>query len=424
MMASATIQDALLLFRQSVATQRPLIPTTSATPNPSAKETPLAQATHLQFNLSPAPVCLPLDTPTRYVDSNGAPFDLRSVYFAYSNHQRTIPEYNGLVEQLNAEFASAGISHRVHGVSFVERLELVTWLEGADECARIKPLEGAPATTVDKSISGAPAAGAAGASRSGKGTMDPRLAAVYNGERRMGDRNSILRGIKPTDFSHVRKLSALFLSKKPSNGTSSSQTSLPLNQKPTTRRPDPIILLSPSASSLLRLTNIKSFLESGRFIPPDAPALNSNLNLLHITRIVKDIDPHRPMRFILVEGCEQFKPDYWNRVVAVFTTGQQWQFKSYKWPKPTDLFKHVQGVYVGYRDDEVPEMVKSWGHRVVSTSVDRWRESDASKLGREIPIVTKDVNYRDREAADHIWKTIESNMRTKGWRRDACPTSI
>ena len=211
------------------------------------------------------------------------------------------------------------------------------------------------------------------------------------------------------------------------SATGNGSTSLPINQKPQpTRRPDPIILLSPSASSLLRLTNIKPFLESGRFIPPDAPVLSNNLNLLHITRHVKDIDPHRPTRFALVEGCEQFKPEYWNRVVAVFTTGQVWQFKSYRWPKPTELFKHIMGVYVGYRGEDVPETVRSWGHRIVTASVDRWRDGAAAQLATAGAALAdgKDTSYRDREAADHIWRMIESNMRAKGWRRDAWPTSI
>lgn len=207
-MATAPKQDALLLFRQSVASQQPLIPTTSATPHPNAKEAPLSQATHLQFNVHPVPACLPLDTPTRYVDSADRPFDLRSVYFAYSNHQRTIAEYNDLVVKLNGEFAAAGLSHRVQGVSFVERLELVTWLEGADECDRIKPLEGATAAAAAAAAAGAAASkgtstivssvGGTKASRAGKGIIDPRLAAVYSGERKMGDHNSILHGTKPT----------------------------------------------------------------------------------------------------------------------------------------------------------------------------------------------------------------------------------
>lgn len=160
-------------------------------------------------------------------------------------------------------------------------------------------------------------------------------------------------------------------------------------------------------------------------MPPDAPALDANgLNLLHITRVVRDVDAQRPMRFILVEGCEQFKPDYWNRVVAVFTTGQAWQFKAYKWTRPSDLFKHILGVYVGYRDEDPPETVRSWGHRIVTAAVDRWRDADTKALGREIPLDAKDGNYRDREAADHIWRAIEGNMRAKGWTRENCPNFI
>ena len=55
-----------------------------------------------------------------------------------------------------------------------------------------------------------------------------------------------------------------------SKKSQSAATSIPNNptlathKKP--RRPDPIILLSPSASSLLRMTNIKSFLENGQYV--------------------------------------------------------------------------------------------------------------------------------------------------------------
>lgn len=121
---------------------------------------------------------------------------------------------------------------------------------------------------------------------------------------------------------------------------------MPLNPKPS-RRPDPIILLSPSASALIRLSNARSFLEDGKFAPADAGSTGASM--LHVQRSMPNIDPTRPMRFILVEGPEQFKPEYWNRVVAVFTTGQTWQFKNYKWSNPNELFKHVLGVYLGWR---------------------------------------------------------------------------
>ena len=185
--------------------------------------------------------------------------------------------------------------------------------------------------------------------------------------------------------------------------------SLPINSKGgPVRRPDPIILLSPSASSLLRMSNIKSFLEGGRYTPSDS---SSTATMHFLTRTMKDIDPARPLRFILVEGPEHFKPDYWSRVVAVFTTGQAWQFKSYKWNTPGELFKHVQGIYVGWRGEPLPQGVKDWGHRVLNCNIDKW--TDPAVPGA-------DVNrFRDREVAETIWKTIEYNMRQKGWKRDS-----
>lgn len=214
------------------------------------------------------------------------------------------------------------------------------------------------------------------------------------------------------DFSHVRKLATVFVQRKPQHPSTSAVPSGPTPSRPAGRRPDPIILLSPSASSLLRLTNIRSFLEEGRFVPAEGPGTGTNM--LHVSRTMRDIDPSRPVRFILVEGPEQFKPEYWNRVVAVFTTGQAWQFKSYKWPAPPELFKHVLGVYVGWKGDRVPDAVVGWGHRVVTFGVDRWREGVGAEGAR----------FRDNEVVEGIWRAIEGSMRAKGWKRDAAPVRI
>lgn len=175
------------------------------------------------------------------------------------------------------------------------------------------------------------------------------------------------------------------------------------------RRPDPIILLSPSASSLLRMSNIKSFLETGVYIPPDSALAGSSntATILHISRLLPSVDPLRPLRFILVDTPEQFKPDYWQRVVAVFTTGQSWQFKLYKWQQPTDLFRNVLGIYVGWRGEELPSSVKGWGRGVLSTAIDKWN-SGAGVQGR----------WRDREVVEGIWGSIEEAMRSRGWGKE------
>ncbi|KAG4415184.1 hypothetical protein IFR04_011682 [Cadophora malorum] len=418
------MHDPLLLLKQSIAAGGSIIPTTTAdASSASAVDLSLAKATFLHFS-SPAQVSIPLTTPTRFFSSD-KPVDLRSIFFAWEKRETAIPEYNGAAQELNAELtADDGAGGQVQNLAFVERLDLITWLEGAsEESEYIKPLasdtsSAAASAQVASGVKGGIVPVTSGAQgRSGK-TIDPRLAEIYNGERRMGDRNSVLRGIKPTDFSHVRKLAAPFNARKAAQAAAAASvnnTTLAHNPKAPVRRPDPIILLSPSASSLLRLSNIKAFLENGMYVPPESVSASSSSSstLLHTQRLITSIDATRPIRFILVDTPEQFKPEYWNRVVAVFTTGQAWQFKTYKWQQPTELFKHTLGIYVGWRGDNPPDTVRGWGRGVFSTQVDKY-SAGAPPASR----------WRDREVVESIWKGIEDHMRQKGWRRDSGPMSI
>ncbi|KAL9122785.1 MAG: hypothetical protein Q9187_000664 [Circinaria calcarea] len=427
--SETALTDPLLNLRRSIASNTPPIATTSANASAASDTTEnLAIATHLQFP-EPYRHSYPLDTLTRFISSD-KPVDLRSIYFAWQKKDVAIPDYIASAQQLNEELSAPGaVGGKVQNLVFVERLDLITWLEGAsDESEYIKPLQ-SDGTAAQAAGSAQVASGAAGGvatvpsgtagTRLGK-TLDPRLQAIYNAERKVSDRNTILRGIKPTDFSHVRKTAEVFLSRnrhRSGHQTSAATTITPnpalVNlSKKSGRRPDPIILLSPSASSLLRMSNIKSFLDSGTYIPPDSTLAGSSnsANILHISRLLPSIDPQRALRFILVDTPEQFKPDYWSRVVAVFTTGQTWQFKSYKWQAAPELFKHALGIYVGWRGEDIPSTVKGWGRGVTSTQIEKWNQVQGAQ-GR----------WRDREVVEGIWGRIEESMRSRGWGKDGGP---
>ncbi|MCJ1313137.1 accessory factor associated with RNA polymerase II [Agyrium rufum] len=424
----STLPDVLLALRRAFASGTPPTPTTSedATSATDANED-LSKATHLQFS-SPSHTSYPLSAPTRFISSD-KPVDLRSIFFAWKNKDVPITEYIASTQKLNEDLATekGGAGGQVQNLIFVEKLDLIAWLEGAsDESEYITPLE-AEAAAAQAADSALITSGAAGgiatvpSGTAGKGalgrTLDPRLQEIYNGERRMGDRNSVLRGIKPTDFSHVRKSAEVFLSKSrharaaaasTTNGPATTNTStLPIVPSPASkksnRRPDPIILLSPSASSLLRLSNIKPFLEAGAYQPPDSSSSASSI--LHISRLLPQVDSQRPLRFILVDTPEQFKPDYWNRVVAVFTTGQTWQFKGYKWQQPMDLFRNVLGIYIGWRGEDVPANVKGWGRGVACLGVDKWMGPTGNR-------------WRDREVVEGFWGRVQEHMVAKGWGKD------
>jgi len=150
------------------------------------------------------------------------------------------------------------------------------------------------------------------------------------------------------------------------------------------------------------MSNIKPFLESGVF--QAASSTSATSNILHTTRAMPSVAARAPLRFILVDSPEHFKPDYWARVVAVFTTGQVWQFKSYRWTNPTELFGHALGIYVGWEGEALPETVKGWGRAVKTVRLEKW--SGAQKEGGR---------WRDREAVEGIWTAIEESMRAKGW---------
>lgn len=196
--------DPLISLRQAIATNSPLTSTTSADPASSENATEnLAVATYLHF-INPEPHHFSFDTPTRFISSD-EPVDLRSIYFAWQNKDVNIPDYIASAQRLNDELGGPdGTGSKVQNLAFVERLDLITWLEGAsDESEHIRALESdSSAARSAQAASGAVGgvstipSGAAGA-RPGK-QVDPRLQEIYSQERRMGDRNSILRGIKPT----------------------------------------------------------------------------------------------------------------------------------------------------------------------------------------------------------------------------------
>ncbi|PWY73628.1 CDC73-domain-containing protein [Aspergillus heteromorphus CBS 117.55] len=461
------LQDPLLALRRAIAAGSLPTPTTSSDLSDQNATDDLAQASHLYFQ-HPLPQAIPLTTPTRFVSSSSdSAVDLRSIFFAWQKKDVAIPEYITSAQELNEslkqkERADGEEEEKVQNLVFVERLDLLTWLEGAsDDSEYIKPLEGAAAAAAAASAaaqaqasaniasgaaggvaavpSGAPGATQAQQGKAAK-VIDPRLQEIYNGERKMGDRNSVLRGIKPTDFSHVRKTAEGMLgrnrsrpgqypagvkpSSKPQSVIPAPSAGLSQPRKGSSKTQDPIILLSPSASSLIRMSNVRSFLQDGVFVPPDHPTLSMpNSNILYISRPLRiHSDPfsssrpgggsssqptaRKPTRFILVDSTANFRPDYWQRLVAVFTTGQTWQFKSYKWSSPPELFKQATGVYVGWRGEDTPREVRSWGRGVQSFAVERWDEKGgAHGSGR----------WRDREVVEGIWSAIEEGMRLRGW---------
>jgi parafibromin len=142
------------------------------------------------------------------------------------------------------------------------------------------------------------------------------------------------------------------------------------------------------------MSNIKPFLEQGTFIPPSSiPPSAVQSDIIFINRKSPRLN-NASIRFVVVDTVEKFKADYWDRVVCVFTTGQAWQFKDYKWSSPRELFMRVKGFTVQYEGEPVGVAGREWNVEVL-------------KVGRN-------KRYTDRQISEQVWERLEQWMDKRG----------
>ncbi|PWN41774.1 CDC73-domain-containing protein [Ceraceosorus guamensis] len=183
------------------------------------------------------------------------------------------------------------------------------------------------------------------------------------------------------------------------------------------RRGDPIILLSSAPTALVGLSNIESLLGKSRFITQQeakaggmAPGIEGMISLYHpisssagaaasnksAASAGGSTNPARGQRFLVVDSVEALgrlgsgAQDAWDRVVAVFTTGQLWQFKGYRTQDPKALWREVMGVYVRWSNESRNGNVKDW---------------NVTEL-----VVDLHKRHLDKQLSTQFWRTLDSWM--------------
>lgn len=98
----------------------------------------------------------------------------------------------------------------------------------------------------------------------------------------------------------------------------------------------PIILVPSALTSPITMANVKSFLVDGEYIPVDVTRTTGLSSSSSKGMLGSDADTLLMRRkgsqlceFKVIDNVSKFadRPEYWDRVVAVFATGQPWQFK-------------------------------------------------------------------------------------------------
>jgi hypothetical protein len=165
------------------------------------------------------------------------------------------------------------------------------------------------------------------------------------------------------DFSFALKLFNECVLRPPSSKSKSSSTNLPGAAGGKRQYATPIIIVPNALTSNITLGNVAHFLMSGEYVPLDPKKGHTQETEKMIFHGHNNVN----CEFKVVDNVSKFKerPEYWDRVVAVFVSGQPWQFKNWKWSEPVDLFQNVLGVHLLFADSEVNTNVSGWNCKIL-----------------------------------------------------------
>ncbi|KAH9812699.1 RNA pol II accessory factor, Cdc73 family-domain-containing protein [Melampsora americana] len=263
--------------------------------------------------------------------------------------------------------------------------------------------------------------------------------------RQVSDRKSVLRGNhqKIINFENARSLvlDRIKSSKEDlkirqsgthSNGISKSiGTSIGNGINSAKRRPmNPIIIISPSSSALITMQNVKRFLEDAVFEPPNVSKASGHQSIAsedvvevrhrrgytsssqtlltsHSSLGTSKSNPStdRAVRYFVVDGVDalsKFGEDAWDRVVCVMTTGQEWQFRPYRWSDPKELFHHglvVHG-FMFFLLLLVKGFFMQWTHDPPNPKVRAWNVTELR--------IDQSKRHIDKSAAADFWRSLEA----------------
>ncbi|URE33625.1 RNA pol II accessory factor, Cdc73 family [Musa troglodytarum] len=153
----------------------------------------------------------------------------------------------------------------------------------------------------------------------------------------------------------------------------------------------PIIMVPSAFQTLITIYNVKEFLEDGVFVPSDVKVKAVRGPKPDCVTVQKKLSRDRVVAAYEVrDKPSAFKPEDWDRVVAVFVLGKEWQFKDWPFRTHIEIFNKIIGFYVRFEDDSVEsaKMVKQWN-------------------------ISKHKRHQDRAAALEVWDRLEEFMRSR-----------
>lgn len=117
--------------------------------------------------------------------------------------------------------------------------------------------------------------------------------------------------------------------------------------------------------------NAKMFLEEGKFIRAEE-VMKAGKEKKKLDVVFRKMAGDRIVAYKLIDDPTSLPPADWDRVAAVFVTGQAWQFNRWKHSDPVELFQHVLATHLTLEGRPVDPKVLSWNCKVLK--VDEFKD--------------------------------------------------
>lgn len=152
----------------------------------------------------------------------------------------------------------------------------------------------------------------------------------------------------------------------------------------------PIILVPSAAQTLLNMYNAKEFLEDGVYVAADVKSKKPE-----VVTFYRKMGRDKPVKYEVRDKPTALSPKDWERVLAVFVLGKEWQFKDWPFKDHVEIFSKIMGIYLRFEDDSVDsaKIVKQWNVKIISLS--------------------KHKRHQDRTAVLQFWDSLENFIRAR-----------
>ncbi|KAK1390554.1 RNA polymerase II accessory factor [Heracleum sosnowskyi] len=115
----------------------------------------------------------------------------------------------------------------------------------------------------------------------------------------------------------------------------------------------PIILVPSASQTLITIYNVKEFLEDGVYIPTDVKVKQMKGPKPDCVTVQKKFSRDRVVTAYEVrDKPSALKAEDWDRVVAVFVLGKEWQFKDWPFKDHVEIFNNILGFYMHHFDQQ------------------------------------------------------------------------